>query len=416
MNRIRREDSILVQLCAEPPAPSPDLAGLDWGYLLRVSGANRLDGLLFNALDRLQLLDAVPSGARTSWENRYRKIVETTSLYLGIAADLAERFRARGLHMIVLRGPALGLTAYEKPYLRPFHDLDLLIPRKEIASAKEALSRAGFAPEPGLLPDVYFEKHHLHLRRTREDSGAVVELHWALDHPYTLDLVDYPALFRRALLSPPGDVRLPVLDPIDSLVTLCLHFRKHCLLLPAMMREEDFISLLLREGVLLWLADIQRARRKMDEASLREAGRRAGEWNLREQFDSCLQAADPAFQGGRPPRGGETIGMGLLSRIVARRRIAFLRGEGGRGRLERFLFGLRPDSIFRPVRALELARFVFPPPEYLRRRYGRNGRGGTRIRHAARAVGRLAENLTDYLCFRSRGKTRTSSKTRNHED
>jgi hypothetical protein len=412
---MRREDSILLGFGAEPPRQGGDPAQIDWDYLLRTSADNRLDGIVFNALDRLGVLAEAPEPVRRALEERYRRIVETVSLYIHHAGELAERFRAAGLRMIVLRGPALGLTIYEKPYLRPFRDLDILIPREEIGAAKEVLDNAGFVPEKGLLPDPYFEKHHLHLRRIHARTGAAVELHWAFDHPYAPTLVDIPSLFLRA--RPAGDAAapLPVLDPVDALITLCLHLCKHCIFLGAFTEEKDFPSLLTGERSALWLIDIEKARKKLDGDSLARARGRAAEWSLAGNLTVCLRAAERIFGGTTMTEGGAPAGMNRWEKAVSRRRMAFLRGEGGGTRIDRFLFGLRPDTIFRPVRALSLARCVFPPADYLRKRYGDGVTAKARILHAARTGRRLTGNLTDYL--RERWKARKQGNVGNaHRD
>ncbi len=398
---MRKEDSILIGLCADPPRPFASASAIDWGYLLRASAANRLDGIVFNALDRLGMLGAVPEAARVALEERYRRVVETVSVHLRHAQDLAARFSAAGLRMAVLRGPALGLTIYPKPYLRPFHDLDLLVPREELAGAKEILAAAGFLPEAGLLPDRYFEKHHLHLRRVHGQTRAVAEIHWAFDHPYAPTLVEIGALLARGRPAGPPGAPLVVLEPADSLVTLCLHLRKHCVFLDALRAEEDFPSLLIGERALLWLADIDRAARGMDAAGWERARKRAREWSLLEALESCRLAAERVWSGGGREPGA--AGLSRWERAAARRRIAVLRGEGGKGRFDRFLFGLRADTIFRPVRGLELAGCLFPPADYLRKRYGSGG-PAARAAHAARITGRLLANAWDYARLRRRGK------------
>lgn len=392
----------MIGLCAETPRPFEGPSAIDWGYLLRAASANRLEGIVFNALDRLGMLEAVPGAARLALEERYRRVVETVLVYLRHAQDLSARFSAAGLRMAVLRGPALGLTIYPKPYLRPFHDLDLLVPREELAGAKEILAAAGFLPEAGLLPDRYFEKHHLHLRRVHGQTRAIAEIHWAFDHPYAPTLVEIGALLARGRPAGPPGAPLVVLDPADSLVTLCLHLRKHCVFLDALRAEEDFPSLLIGERALLWLADIDRAARGMDAAGWERARERAREWQLREALESCRLAAERVWSGGgREP--GAAAALSRWERAAARRRIALLRGEGGKGRFDRFLFGLRADTIFRPVRGLELAGCLFPPAGYLRKRYGSGG-PPARAAHAARTTGRLLANAWDYARLRRRAK------------
>jgi hypothetical protein len=54
--------------------------------------------------------------------------------------------------------------------------------------------------------------------------------------------------------------------------------------------------------------------------------------------------------------------------------------------------------ILRPIRLLETGAYIFPPKEYVHRRYGQTGMP-VRLRHALRAAAQLARFAWDSLYF-----------------
>jgi hypothetical protein len=77
---------------------------------------------------------------------------------------------------ILLKGPVLGRTLYDRAELRPYADSDLLVAPHDSEAASSALAALGFEPEPAdLLPG----DPPLYARSWRRD-GAIVELHHTL--------------------------------------------------------------------------------------------------------------------------------------------------------------------------------------------------------------------------------------------
>ncbi len=404
---MKPEDNLIISLTGSGTVPE-SIVDFDWGYILRIGRRNRLDGLIFDALDRRGLFVKLPTSIRKGFEENYRRTVLSIRSSLAMADSLARTFSSRGIDLLVLRGTALGLTVYPRPFLRPCNDLDIIVSREAVPEAKKLLRAGGFEQRPGLLPDRYFEKYHLHIPFIDKKTGFPVELHWALDHPFTLYMIDYPELFQSKMEISYEGRTIPVLCPEHRLLGLALHFFKHCPFLPDLLDEEDFVSLLLQGGWVLWLLDIRltlmQAGAEFDRGALLLKARR---WNLENEVRVCLEAVEYLYRPSPLPTRespSRKLKSGFLRKKAYAQQLLLLRKAGRPGPITRFLFGLRPNTIFRPVRILDSIRFLFPGSEYLRKRY--HPKSGwfciTSVLHTIRAMRRLLANLTDYLYYRFR--------------
>lgn len=402
-------DELLISLITPGIDITPgEIKAANWKQIFRTALANRLDGIIYDSLDRNGLFDILPEKIRKRFEESYRQTVTNTQVYLETATRINRTFSGRGIDLIVLRGPALGLTLYSRPYLRPAGDLDLLIRKEDLTVAKNILGDLGFAPLPRILPSRYFEKHHLHLSFKDPGRNTIVELHWALDHPYTLYMIDYESLFAEKGEASFEDLTIPVLSPEDRLITLSLHLVKHSPFLPHLIKEVDLPSLILKGRWVLWLLDIHLLLtgrgEEFDWAAVQKKARR---WGIDYQTALCLAAAGRVFQTPLPSQyqGYDfKTGTSQLSAQLYRIQLSRLRGEERGRRTGRFLFGLRPDIIFRPIRALDLAGYLFPPPEYLRKKYRTTGISLLFYypRHTISGVIHLTRNLIDLIYYQTR--------------
>jgi len=404
-----REERLIIWLTGEiGEEAAPAVDGIDWRKVLRLARANRLVGAVFDGLDRAGLLSTLPEIVRKSLEDDYLRQVTGIRSALDLAAALTGRFSAAKTPMIVLRGPALGLAVYSRPFLRPFSDLDLLVRKEDLPRAKATLGEAGLRPAPGTFPDRYFERRHLHLPYLHPETGIPVELHWSFDHPYTLSLVEYSELFSGSREADFEGKKIPTLEPADRLLTLALHLIKHCPFLSELLEERDFSSLLFRGRWLLWVLDLRLAitppGEKLDWKVIAEKARR---WNLEREVSTCLTAVaavygslsdEVSFPISRAGPGG------LLRREIYRRQLLYLKDRSQSGRLTRKLFGLQAESVFRPVRILDLSGYLFPGSGWLEKRYRVRGFAviPAAVFHAARGLVRLTGNLLDYLYYRFR--------------
>ena len=401
-------DKIIISLITSgTKLVSGGIKDIDWNYLFQTARANRLDGIIYDSLDRNGLFESLPEKARKNFEESYRQTVINTRIYLETAARIYRTFSDRRIELIILRGPALGLTLYSRPYLRPFADLDLLIRKEDLPAAGRILGDLGFVPLPGILPSRYFEKHHLHLSFKDFRRNTIVELHWALDHPYTLYTIDYESLFSDRDEASFEGLKIPALSPDDRLITLCLHLVKHCPFLPQLIEEDDLPTLLLEGGWLIWLLDIHLLLTESGGSFEWEAVQeKAEKWGMDKQAAVCISAAGRVFQTPLPSqyqRSDFKTRINSLEARLYRIQLSRLRGAERGRRTGRFLFGLQIDTIFRPIRALDLVKYLFPPPEYLRRKYQATGISLIIAypHHTISGSFRLIRNLIDLIYYRT---------------
>jgi len=119
-----------------------------------------------------------------------RQLMRRTAVSLLLRRQLAEiqaAFNDADVTSVVVKGPEFADRLYPRPALRPFTDLDLLIPpdaRNAAAAAMETLGY-GLVSQPGRKYDTEYGEQTWH----RDDTGRTggdVEIHW--------DLVNSPTL------------------------------------------------------------------------------------------------------------------------------------------------------------------------------------------------------------------------------
>jgi hypothetical protein len=135
-----------------------------------------------------------------AWERAGRQLRLRAVLSLVLRQQARQALvclEAAGVPAVVLKGSDFADRLYPQPALRPFTDVDLLIPRHALEPARTALRGLGYQPVPARMKHEtgYGEESW---RRQNGPTGTV-ELHW--------DLVNSPAL-RRAVSVTYQDLQL----------------------------------------------------------------------------------------------------------------------------------------------------------------------------------------------------------------
>lgn len=96
---------------------------------------------------------------------------------------------------LLLKGPAVADRFYADARMRPFVDLDLLVPRGELAGDVDALVAAGFEPLEEFRPGFGEELgHDVHLVRGSGPGRVDVELHWRVSDDRLGEALSYDLL------------------------------------------------------------------------------------------------------------------------------------------------------------------------------------------------------------------------------
>lgn len=128
------------------------------------------------------------------------------------------------LNWVTFKGPVLSERAHPVPGLRTYHDVDVLVAPSDLREACRRLAGAAWrlADYQDMLrnPETPGEMHWI------SPSGVIIDLHWSL-----INMAQRRARFTiptASLLARRTDVmigrdRVWALDPIDSLIHVCLH-------------------------------------------------------------------------------------------------------------------------------------------------------------------------------------------------
>jgi hypothetical protein len=332
------------------PKPRPGLWDAVDGLIDR---ATRLGDLEFH---RLHLLGAKRYRETGKLVPRDLREAERGAALLTLLAPIVLQ-KAREAYdrtMVLMKGPEVA-KKYPDPALRPFGDLDLLVP--DAAEAQSALLAAGFVPAGS--PDAYRDIHHLQPLRL-PGSPLLVELH---DRPKWIE--GLPAPSRAELLASavcgctgvPGVLALP---PEHHAMAIAAHSWAH--------------APLARLGHLVDLAAVTEG---LDRSEL---DRIATSFGMRRAWRTTISATDALFDDG--PR---TRPLRLWARnLEAVRERTVLESHLGRW--------LPPWWALAPGGALRANAFT------LSREVGRLGDEpwGSKLRRVGRALRNATRRLSDH--------------------
>lgn len=142
-----------------------------------------------------------------------------------VLVDLANRFTYRRIDLIILKGPAVAVAAYGNPSLRTFADIDLLVRKQDLTSARDLLLALGYTRDysPSSEQQLISDQHALEFSR----ENIKVELHWALLEKHLRFDISEAELWSTSRLVPCAGAELRVLGPAHLFMFLCAHGTKH---------------------------------------------------------------------------------------------------------------------------------------------------------------------------------------------
>ncbi|MGH9181205.1 MAG: nucleotidyltransferase family protein, partial [Acidimicrobiales bacterium] len=143
---------------------------------------------------------------------------------LGDLAHLAPRLDGLGARWLVIKGPVLAETAYARPDLRGYNDLDVVVDPRRLREVLAVIEDSGGRVLDGnwrLLRTVQAGEMLLRLRH-----GTLLDLHWHLLNQATVRdsfTIPMPEVMDRGRPVRIGGTSVRTLDPVDTLLHLGLH-------------------------------------------------------------------------------------------------------------------------------------------------------------------------------------------------
>ena len=215
----------------------------------------------------------LPGPVADALREDFFRVVMTRQQVLTDLRAVAAALDGAGVEFLVVKGPSLAEILYGDPLLRPYQDLDLVVPAEQLPEAVAALE----ANDHRMLDanwDLLLELRPGEVHMSGP-AGTVIDLHWHLlnsaDHRERF-AIDMKSLFARSIPASVGDVTVRTLEPVDRLVFVALH---------ACVSGGDR---------LIWLNDVAACAREPLEWP--DVSDRADVWHVRDALSLMLHRAE----------------------------------------------------------------------------------------------------------------------------
>ena len=206
----------------------------DWNTVTTLAAGHGIAACLHQAVARIASSAAVPPDALERLLGERRATAMCNLRYTAELKRIADAMSARGIPLLVLKGMHLAELVYGDISLRPMSDIDLLVPRGQVAAAVEALQELdyGTGADSAAAVEAALERTCA-LGFTHRANQVYVELHWKLSEPGDGFEAPMDEIWRSAVPASLGGAATLVMSPEFLLLHVCAHLAcKHVFILP----------------------------------------------------------------------------------------------------------------------------------------------------------------------------------------
>jgi hypothetical protein len=200
---------------------------VDWTHVLELADSHGLLPLLYTHL-KAHVPDALPAAQFPLMQQRFQQNQKSAIHLAGVLVKLLELFGANGVSAVAFKGPVIAEELYGNLALRPFIDLDLILPHREIPRAAQLMLADGFVPEPGSAISLGTSAMNTagQFAFRSSDGLALVELHSEVTLRHFPRRPD-PAFFLGSPRSSSvGGRQVRTMDPASLVLSLTVHGAK----------------------------------------------------------------------------------------------------------------------------------------------------------------------------------------------
>ena len=197
--------------------------GVDWDHLLRMAEIHGVLALVHHNLSCPALLERVPPQHLTFLEQVHSATLARNLFLSSKLGEILAAFSRHSLRVIPLKGTVLAEMLYDNVGLRTIADIDILVPRRDLEASRALIRELGYRHSDEGPPRDHAFHDTPYVRETI--LQYTVELHWALDDPRLVPVLEED-LWRRSRPMQWHDIATSVLSTEDSLLFLATHLAK----------------------------------------------------------------------------------------------------------------------------------------------------------------------------------------------
>jgi hypothetical protein len=194
---------------------------LDWAYLIHLALLHGMLPLLYWNL-QASCPEVVPKPILEQLRSHFHANSRRNLFLMAELIKLINLFTSYHIPAIPLKGPVLAASAYGNLALRQFDDLDILVNKRDLFQAGDALLSLGY--QPTVEQPYGQDDGNVWMRN---DGKVAVDLQWRMSREVLAFPLDVDRLCLRLEPLPIAGGRLLSLPLEDLLVILCVHGCKH---------------------------------------------------------------------------------------------------------------------------------------------------------------------------------------------
>jgi hypothetical protein len=195
----------------------------DWGAAIDLAVGHGVAALAATALSRARV--SLPAGAATRLAEQRRAHRRRGVAAAAETVRLLRVLGDAGIPALPLKGPVLAVQAYGDTGARDYGDVDLLVGHRDLARARAALERDGYAPTRTWTAREerwYLRTLDQVVRLARPGSALPVEVHGRVHPPFFQLRMEGGMWRRRTELALEGPV-VAAMSLEDTLLVACTH-------------------------------------------------------------------------------------------------------------------------------------------------------------------------------------------------
>lgn len=203
--------------------PRGQLPLADWPAVMQYAQFQGVAPLLYHRLKQSgQLPTALPAPAQTELHQLYLHSAVANTRLFARTGTILQKLSAENIPVIPLKGLYLSEKVYGNIALRPMSDIDLMVPRQQVAHAVAALQGLGFQ---AVLPlDLPADLARLHSLPFSGPDNFMIDLHWQLVPPESGLALDTAWVWQNARQSVVAGAAVQGPSPEALLLHLGVHF------------------------------------------------------------------------------------------------------------------------------------------------------------------------------------------------